>query len=285
MRVDFLERPTGRRKLCVNIQNFPQLLDGILILARHVELPSQRRIDDEREWIQFLGLLRLHHSFFEAAHVGQIVAVPVMRRRQIRIQFDGPLELLLGSRPIPFKMFFHQAQGGMRFREAIVYVQRLHGGSFCLGPGLRWRQISSVPQKAVSVGQARVRERVMLVPLHCLGEKIRGFLEIRLRPFIPIEETLQVELVGLGILGRTLGQQFPLFACQSRAQAPVNVSGNLLLHGYQIRKLAIVLLTPDLPVIRHVFQIHADGQVVAGLDEPAGENGPHVQVAPYLLRV
>ena len=92
-----------------------------------------------------------------------------MRRRQIRIQFDGPLELLLGSRPIPFKMLLHQAQGGVRFREAIVYIQCLHGGSFCLRPGLRWRQISSVPQKAVSVGQARVRERVMLVPLHCLG--------------------------------------------------------------------------------------------------------------------
>ena len=47
VRVNFLENSPGRRKFRINIQNFSQLFDGLIVLTCEIKLPSQRGIDDE----------------------------------------------------------------------------------------------------------------------------------------------------------------------------------------------------------------------------------------------
>src|SRR5439155_25182571 len=81
----------------------------------------------------------------------------------------------------------------------------------CFGRRL-FRQRENIPgranaltaQKAVTVGEPRVSERVVWIFGDGLTEIIEGLLIALCRPFVPIESALQVKLIRLGVSGVVL---------------------------------------------------------------------------------
>ena len=90
-----------RREVLVQLQRLLELFDRLVVVAGVVKSQSQFKVDDEGEWIQFLGPFSLCNRFIMAAHCFKISAIPLVSCRIARIQLDGTLVFLLGTRPVP----------------------------------------------------------------------------------------------------------------------------------------------------------------------------------------
>ena len=87
-------------KTWIHINSLAQLFDRFVILARPHVNGAEFGVDDQRERIKFLCALHLGDGFINPPR-GQewSVAVPVMGRRIIRIQFDCSLIFSGGFSP------------------------------------------------------------------------------------------------------------------------------------------------------------------------------------------
>src|SRR5690348_7336256 len=99
----------------------------------------------------------------------------------------------------------------MRLGKSLIDIESLHCGRFGFGPGLGGGKVAGVAKQAVGVREAGIGEGVAGITLHSLCKVIGSSLEIGFRPLVPIEEALQVELIGLGILGWPLGMRARFF--------------------------------------------------------------------------
>src|SRR2546426_1822408 len=88
-------------KIRIEIERALQLLDGLIVGSCVIEAPADVRIDDQREWIEFLRLADFVQLFLEAAHSCEILVVPVMRRRIVGVEFQRMLKLPLRGGPAP----------------------------------------------------------------------------------------------------------------------------------------------------------------------------------------
>src|SRR5437870_13534454 len=124
-------------------------------------------------------------------------------------------------------MLFYEPQRGVCFPERVINCQSLQRRDFCLWQSLRRGKISSFSELIISVCETRVGQGVARIFLHRLFEVLGGFLEIGLRPLVPVEEALEVELIGFCIFGGSLRKPLFLFAHKPRTQSPVDVRSNL----------------------------------------------------------
>ena len=73
-----------------------QLRDSLIILTRHHERAAKIRIDDERKRVQLHSSFIFADRFIKAAERHQkSIAIPVVRRRVIRIQLNRAFKFLL----------------------------------------------------------------------------------------------------------------------------------------------------------------------------------------------
>jgi hypothetical protein len=106
------------------------LLDRLVVLAGVVIVESEVRVDQERERIALARQLNLSKRFLGPAGSQQIDAVPVVRRRVVRIEFDRATKLRFGSRPVPLEIQLDVAQRGVRLSKRPVQLKRLQ----CMAP-------------------------------------------------------------------------------------------------------------------------------------------------------
>ena len=88
--------------------------------------------------------------------------------------------------------------------------------------------------------------------------------------------SLQQQLVGLAIPGRSLGQAPLIFWRQSQTKAFGNLTSKLLLHLEDILKFPVELTAPELRVVHHIHQFRLYDKSVATLNQLTSENGTHV---------
>ena len=126
----------------------------------------------------------------------------------------------------------------------------------------------------------------MRIFLDCLIEIVSGLSETVFGPFVPVEKTLQVELVSLGVFGIVFSDLADLIRSNdSGAEIIVNFLGDVALDRNQIGNLAIELVTPKFSAIGHVHQIGLDQKSISALRDPAHKHRVHVEFLTDFLGV
>ncbi len=102
-------------------------VDGqrVLEAARVVVAPRERERDERRHRVEFDGAVRLGDGLFEAPLREQEEAVPVVRRRVVRVQLDGAAVVLFGPLPVEVAAVDGEAERGVALGEIAGRVRRL----------------------------------------------------------------------------------------------------------------------------------------------------------------
>src|SRR6266853_5585165 len=100
----------------IHFKSIAQLFDGSVVLASHVEAPSQTEVDADREWIEFSRFVDLCEALFRATHRHQIEGISLV---------SGCVAWVVLNR-------FGKTGGGA---TPVPIVVKLHGGErcFCFG--------------------------------------------------------------------------------------------------------------------------------------------------------
>src|SRR6266550_9368290 len=125
----------------------------------------------------------------------------MMRRCIVRVQCYRPLIFALRPRPVPIVIEFHVSQRSVGFGQRAIYLDCFGRRVFRQRENILWRTNTLTAQKAVAVGESRVGERVVWIFGDGLTEIIDGLLIALCRAFVPVESTLQIELIRVGVGG------------------------------------------------------------------------------------
>src|SRR4029077_20339188 len=134
----------------------------------------------------------------------------------------------------------------MPFRKAVVDFHALHGRRLCTLPHLLGRKIPRGTHECISAREAGISLGVGGIFFDGLTEEIDRLLKSILSPLVPIEKTLEIKLVGFGVLSVMFGELFRLCPREFRPQAVVNLLGDVPLYGEQVRYFAGELISPQL---------------------------------------
>src|SRR5579864_6785656 len=115
-----------------------------------------------------------------------------------------------------------------------------------------------IAHRYISFSEPRIGERVGWVEFDSLTEILNGFGEPFLGSLSPIELALQIQMIGLYIVGITPGEEVLLFGSQLQSQLLRDFSGNVLFDGKNVVLASAVLRCPQLPPILDFHQLGAD---------------------------
>src|SRR6185437_17060938 len=145
----------------------------------------------------------------------EVIAVPLMSRGIPRVQGDRESELPLRPSPLPVVIHRHVGESGARLRKSWVELERPAPGAASLGKGLgRWQGRVEAKNR-IRVRYTRVGRRVGGIPRQRLLEEIEALPESSLGAAIPVVAALEIQGVGLEIVGGRLDQGPPLSAQES----------------------------------------------------------------------
>src|SRR6185503_20403741 len=104
---------------------------------------------------------------------------PLMGRRIVGIELYGPLELLLGTIPVPLVMEFYKGQRAVCFGKSLLYLKCLHRRRPRLREGLFGAEHPVFIEQCIGVCQARVGQSVARIffysPLEILYSLFQSF--------------------------------------------------------------------------------------------------------------
>src|SRR5579862_4711567 len=150
--------------------------------------------------------------------------------RGIGIEFEGALIFAFGRAPLPLRV---EAVGksGMGFGQRIVDGDCLLRSGTGFGYRLARCHRSVVGNYVIVIGEAQIGESVVGIFFDGLGEIIASLVEGFGRPLLPIETSLEIELVGLRVAGSTLDDWLRSFIGQTFAQLRGDGASDLVLNG------------------------------------------------------
>src|SRR5207247_9216651 len=105
-----------------------------------------------------------------------------------------------------------------------------------------------------------------------------GFLELLDCSLVPVVAAAQIELIGFAVLRETLRDTLQILAGQSGLQLSRYFTRDVLLNCKNIRKLAIVLLTPELRSAVHIDQFSLYEQIVSSLRNATRAHGANTKL-------
>src|SRR5262249_43577001 len=138
--IDLSEPIVCKGEVWRDLQRLASLRDRVLVLVAAEEYQRQRAVDRWRKGIQLLRSLDFVSRLVQPASPRQIVRVPLVRARIVRVQVNRPAELLFRARPVPIVEVLDMRERGVRFGEGLVDLQRSSGGGARLGERLARRQ-------------------------------------------------------------------------------------------------------------------------------------------------
>src|ERR1041385_5654960 len=115
----------------------------------------------------------------------KVDAVPVMSRRIVRIELDGPLEFSLGASPVPLVGGLDISQCSVRFRQRVVERESSAGRLHCFGGGLPGGKYTVEAVQRVAIGQPGPSQRVGRVFADRLLEIFGGPFQGTSGPLVP----------------------------------------------------------------------------------------------------
>jgi hypothetical protein len=146
--------------------------------------------------------------------------------REVRVQLNSSFARLLGGRPIPFMIQPHDSQNHVCVSERVVNFQGFQGRRFRLRERFRWREETKEAEQRVHGGYRHVSLRVRGIRFNRLPRVCYSSLQPFGRPFVRVVLSLQEQLVGLAILGRSLGQalrpvvsEYRLYSLHARCES------------------------------------------------------------------
>src|SRR4030095_1378532 len=117
------------RKVWIYFQRLLQLFDCLIILPDLPVSYSYDAVNNQREWVQFLGPSDFRERLTVTPHFSQIFGVPLVRRRIVRIKGDCPLIVRLSLRKLPLVLVFDGGQSIVSLSECFIDFDRLQCSS------------------------------------------------------------------------------------------------------------------------------------------------------------
>ena len=112
-----------------------------------------------------------------------------------------------------------------------------------------------------------------------------GGVEVGVGALVPGVASLNVELIGVGVLRALVGNLLFFSAAEFGAQLVGNVAGDLLLQRNDVGGFAFVLAAPDFGIVFDVGKVGGNLDGVSALRDAAGEEGVDGEVLADLLRI
>src|SRR5215467_12191407 len=260
------------------------LLYSSIVLASVVVSLCDNGIDDQGFGLELLRAQDFSNRLVEPPHRGQILGIPLMSGRIVRVEFEGSLERALSSRPVPLI----ESNPGERVLGLGKRVVKLQGFSRSLldscKPFFRRNPVQA-PQDVVAISQPGVGESIARIQTNRLLKIIYCFLQSLPGPLVPEVTALQVQLIRLCVFSVPLDEKLPLVACQCKGKRARDPFRNRILQLENVRALIFALITPKRLAVPDVNQPDAHSHRIADLLDAALEDRFDFQVSPCRDRV
>lgn len=122
-----------------------------------------------------------------------------------------------------------------------------------------------------------MRHRVLGVAGQRLIEVLQSAAEILLGPPVPEVPSLEIEGIGLEIVGRRLYQDGLLLPEQPHPEGSGDGTGDLVLNGEHVLRIPVVGVGPEEIPVGHVDQLGREPESPAGAPDAALEHGADLE--------
>src|SRR5713101_6007594 len=133
----------------------------------------------------------------------------------------------------------------MALRKRVIQAQGCYSRRHCLGHYLRRLNQTEPSKHRVAVGQSRISSRVQSVDLDRPTEMLDTFLVSVARSSVPIEASLQIESMSLGVVCVTAGDPALFLDGQSQHQLSRHLLRNHVLNAEDVPEAFIELSRPQ----------------------------------------
>src|SRR5262245_32726655 len=145
----------------IQLQRLVALLNRLIESPRIVKLLRQVKVHYRGNWVTIEGSFRLAYGFVGPPATAKIKGVRwiIIGHARSRIQREGSLKMLVGSRPIPVVRGADPSQCDVGLCEVVVDFQRLQGCGLPFRPHFPRRKRTREPEASVPVSQSGVSQR------------------------------------------------------------------------------------------------------------------------------
>src|SRR3972149_4739482 len=112
----------SRRRAGFTKERLLELRDGFVITPQVQQVPAEEALKKGIERVQVEGPLNLRQPFLRTSHRDEEIPVEKAGFGQVRVQLEHPLELSLGTNPVPFVRIPDTRQNLMNLRERVVQL-------------------------------------------------------------------------------------------------------------------------------------------------------------------
>ena len=165
----------------------------------------------------------------------------------------------------------------MRLGQRVIQLDSLLREGFGTAVALGWPQEVVGRQHAVGVRQSGVCDRVFRVFFNRLLEALHASLQSDFVALVPIESSLQIEVVSLKVIGIPAHERSALVR-ELDLQLIDNLSGDLILKLKYVLHVPIVFFRPHLVTVRNFHELCRDAKPLACLSNASFQHGVDVQL-------
>src|SRR5260370_5944559 len=122
----------------VDAQHLAALLNRFVVSAAEIQSIPKRVMSFRGHRVKLDRTLRLPDGLLEPALVCQLYSITSMGVRIVRVQFEGPLQLALPTRPIEFTSHFNHGRSAVSFCQGTIQSEGF-GSSFVGLDAIRFR--------------------------------------------------------------------------------------------------------------------------------------------------
>ncbi len=186
--------------------------------------------------------------------------------------------------PVPVELVFRVRQRRVRAAQRRIELDRAERSLALLREDLAGRLHAVEREEVVHVGEPRPRKGFVRVALEDLLEQGEALLVRLLGPLVPLVAGAQVEVPGLGVVGRAAGEAFLVGTAQRDVQRSRDLLRDLGRQRGRAGAPAREPIPPDLRAALHVEELglHRDG--VRTPLHAAGEDGLDPELPAGLAR-
>src|SRR5262249_4612874 len=138
-------------------------------------------------------------------------------------------------------------------------------------------------ERHVTFRKTCVGQSVRGISFNCFPEILDCMVEAFCGSLAPMESSLQVQMIGLSVLGISLGQTMLFLGRQLQPQFFRDLLRDVFLNRKDVRGFSSILVAPQLPAVVYVHQLGADQKHVTALKNTARQYSPDSELRPDVL--
>src|ERR1035441_1590511 len=197
-------------------------------------------------------------AIVQQANCREVVRVPMMSRRIVRLEIDGSPEFPVAARPVPIDEGLEPAERCVSLGQVVVEVKSHPSRLSSLWVGLCRRQASVGAKNQVGIGNPGVSVSIIWVLTHGLKKVLESCLLALSSPLPPAIAALQVKVMGSSIEHN----RFPGSRRIVRRQFGVDLGGyrpsHVVFESEYVALVALEAPRPQVPFLIGVNQPRGD---------------------------